>query len=54
MKETIFYLEGRGGMWIYHFIIYNLGGLFYIVNELNTINNNCLIQYEDSDSDFEF
>ena len=37
MKETIFYLEGRGGMWIYHFIIYNLGGLFYIVN--NIFNN---------------
>jgi len=31
-------------------------GLFYIVSELNTINDNCLIQYEesDSDSDFEF
>ena len=37
MKETIFYLEGRGGMWIYHFVIYNLGGLFYIIN--NIFNN---------------
>ena len=34
MKETIFYLEGRGGMWIYHFFVYNLGGLFYIVNNI--------------------
>ena len=32
MKETIFYLEGRGGMYIYHFFIYNLGGLWYILN----------------------
>jgi capsular polysaccharide biosynthesis protein len=32
MKETIFYLEGRGGMYLYHFFIYNLGGLFYIIN----------------------
>ena len=32
MKETIFYLEGRGGMYIYHFFIYNLGGLCYILN----------------------
>jgi DNA-directed RNA polymerase subunit H (RpoH/RPB5) len=34
MKETIFYLEGRGGMWIYHFFGYNLGGLFYIINNI--------------------
>lgn len=33
MKQTIFYLEGRGGMWIYHFFVYNLGGLFYIMNK---------------------
>jgi len=32
MKETIFYLEGRGGMYLYHFFILNLGGLFYIIN----------------------
>jgi hypothetical protein len=31
-KETIFYLEGRGGMWPYHFFIYNLGGLCHIIN----------------------
>jgi hypothetical protein len=29
-------------------------GLFYIANELNVINDTCLIKYEDSDSDFEF
>lgn len=32
MEETIFYLEGRGGMFLYHFFIYNLGGLYYILN----------------------
>ena len=34
MKETIFYLEGRGGMYLYHFFVYNLGGLFYIINNI--------------------
>ena len=33
MKETIFYLEGRGGRYIYHFFLYNLSGLYYILNE---------------------
>jgi hypothetical protein len=33
MKQTIFYLEGRGGAFFYHFFIYNLGGLFYILNK---------------------
>jgi hypothetical protein len=33
MKDTIFYLEGRGGLYLYHFFIYNLGGLFYILNK---------------------
>lgn len=33
MKETVFYLEGRGGMWIYHFFVLNLGGLYFILNE---------------------
>ena len=33
MKETIFYLEGRGGMYLYHFFVYNLGGLLYIINK---------------------
>jgi len=30
---TIYYLEGRGGMWFFHFFIYNLGGLYYILNK---------------------
>ena len=34
MKKTIFYLEGRGGMYPYHFFIYNLGGLYYIANNI--------------------
>ena len=33
MKQTIFYLEGRGGNYLYHFFIYNLGGLYYIINK---------------------
>jgi hypothetical protein len=33
MKQTIFYLEGRGGMFLYHFFVYNLGGLLYILNK---------------------
>jgi len=33
MYKTIFYLEGRGGKHIYHFLIYNLGGLYYIDNK---------------------
>ena len=33
MKQTIFYLEGRGGMYLYHFFVYNLGGLLYIINK---------------------
>ena len=32
MKETIFYLEGRGGIYIYHFFLYNLSSLYYILN----------------------
>jgi capsular polysaccharide biosynthesis protein len=28
--KTIFYLEGRGGNYLYHFFIFNLGGLYYI------------------------
>ena len=32
-KKPIFYLENRGGhMFLYHFLIYNLGGLYYICN----------------------
>ena len=34
MKETIFYLEGRGGMYLYHFFVFNLGGLYYITNNI--------------------
>jgi hypothetical protein len=37
MKETIFYLEERGGQWIYHFFIYNLGGLYYILKDKSNI-----------------
>lgn len=32
MKETVFFLEGRGGIYLFHFFIFNLGGLFYIMN----------------------
>jgi hypothetical protein len=44
IKETIFFLEGRGGMYLYHFFIYNLGGLYYILNkEYNNRNNDCFL-----------
>jgi len=33
MKQTIFYLEGRGSQYIYHFFVLNLGGLFHILNK---------------------
>ena len=32
-KQTIFYLEGRGNSVLYHFMIYMLGGLYYIENK---------------------
>jgi hypothetical protein len=34
MKNTIFYLEGRGGMYIYHFFMYNLSSLYFIENKI--------------------
>ena len=37
MPETIFYLEGRGGMYPYHFFLLNLGGLYYISNNIYNI-----------------
>ena len=39
-KQTIFYLEGRGGCWLYHFFLYNLGGLYNIVNQQYNDRNN--------------
>jgi capsular polysaccharide biosynthesis protein len=32
-KQTIFYLEGRGGMYLFHFFIFNLGALYYILQK---------------------
>lgn len=40
MKETIFHLENRGGRYIYHFIYFNLGGLYYIENKLYNVKGN--------------
>ena len=41
MKETIFYLEERGGIWLYHFFVLNLGGLYFISNNIpNNSSNN--------------
>jgi hypothetical protein len=37
MKQTIFHLEDRKGIYIYHFIFYNLAGLYYIENKLYNI-----------------
>jgi hypothetical protein len=33
MTQTIFHLEDRGGQWIFHFIYFNLPGLYYIEQE---------------------
>jgi DNA-directed RNA polymerase subunit H (RpoH/RPB5) len=37
MKETIFYLEGRGGIYLYHFYIYNLTSLYFILNNIYNV-----------------
>lgn len=37
MKLTIFHLENRKGNFIYHFICFNLAGLYYIENKLYDI-----------------
>jgi len=41
MPETIFFLENRGGhKHLYHFVVYNLGGLYHILNKnYNTSSN---------------
>jgi len=31
-KQTIFYLEGRGGMYLFHFFVFNIGSLYYILD----------------------
>jgi len=41
MKETIFYLEGRKGIYLYHFFVYNLGGLYYILNGNYNVRGEC-------------
>jgi capsular polysaccharide biosynthesis protein len=35
--KTIFYLENRGNQYIYHFLVYVLGGLYLIENEIYNI-----------------
>ena len=37
MKQTIFHLENRGAMYMYHFIFFNLAGLYYIENKLYNV-----------------
>lgn len=51
MKETIFHLENRGGIHMYHFIYYNLAGLYYIENKLYNIKGPDAIK---NDSSFPF
>lgn len=46
-KETIFYLEGRGGIHLFHFFIYNLGGLYYILNKDYNNRSNDSVAFED-------
>ena len=41
MKKTIFYLQERGGkMSLWHFIVLNLGGLYYIDNNIYNVRHN--------------
>jgi hypothetical protein len=47
MKETIFYLEERGSMYLFHFFIYNLGGLYYIENKIYDKRGDDAILFED-------
>lgn len=50
MKTTVFYLINRGGhLWIYHFFLYNLGGLYYILNNNYNHGNITLINEEITD-----
>jgi capsular polysaccharide biosynthesis protein len=55
-KETIFYLEGRGGMYLFHFFVYNLGGLYYILNKQYNVrgqeNTSVLLENEKNIVDF--
>ena len=48
MKQTIFYLEERGNKYLYHFFVFNLGGLLYILNkEYNIIVPNTSVLLKD-------
>ena len=49
MKKTIYLLEHRGGYWsLYHFFIYNLGGLYYINNKQFNIRHTDSIKINDN------
>ena len=48
-KKTIFYLEQRKGeLSLYHFIVYNLGALYYIANELYNIRGKDSVKIKDT------
>ena len=48
MKETIFYLEGRGGGYLFHFFLFNLAGLYYITNGIyNNPRSNDSVLFDD-------
>jgi hypothetical protein len=48
-KKTIFYLERRQGeISLYHFIVLNLGALYYITNELYNIRGNDSVKINDT------
>jgi hypothetical protein len=47
--KTIYFLEGRGEIYPYHFYILLLGGLYYIINEINHRgNDNSTIKFFDN------
>jgi hypothetical protein len=59
----VFYLEGRGGVYIYHFIVLNLGGIYNIINKINPrtlyitstqITNHKKITYIDDDDNISY
>jgi hypothetical protein len=48
-KKTIFLLEHRGGWWsLYHFLVYNLGGLYYIEHGDYHIRHNDSVKLNDT------
>jgi capsular polysaccharide biosynthesis protein len=57
----VYFLEGRGGVYIFHFIVYNLGGIYNIINKINPRNTDSIkligynnIHYNDDTFDISY